>query len=150
MRHGVPENYEHDVDEKLLEEIREEQRSEKERGGPKIYRKGTTVSSVYAYSSPQLSTPTAEVDPGDASSNNSISTTNTHSTNSMSMAFSNTNTSSSETFAPQEQQQKKQQQQAKYPQKKRDVQQISLDRDEMTVAQFLATSGSKKASKSAH
>ena len=41
-----------------------------------------------------------------------------------------------------------QQQQAKALQKKRDVQQISLDRDEMMVAQFLATSGSNKASKS--
>ena len=146
MRHGVPENYEQDVDEKLLEEIREEQRSEKEKGGPKVYRKGTTVSSVYAYSSPPLlSTPTVEVEPGDASSNNSISTTNTNSTNSMSMASSDTSASSSEIFA---QQQQPQQQQAKTPQKKRDVQQISLDRDEMMVAQFLATSGSNKASKS--
>ena len=144
MRHGVPEDYEHDVDEKLLEEIREEQRSEKEKGGPKVYRKGTTVSSVYAYSSPLLSTPTVEVEPGDASSNNSISTTNTNSTNSMFMASSDTNASSSETFA----QQQPQQQQAKVLQKKRDVQQISLDRDEMMVAQFLATSGSNKASKS--
>ena len=147
MRHGVPENYEHDVDEKLLEEIREEQRSEKEKGGPKVYRKGTPVSSVYAYRSPPLlSTPTMEVDPGDASSNNSISTTNMNSTNSMSMASSETNASSSETFA--QQQQQPQQQQAKALQKKRDVQQISLDRDEMMVAQFLATSGSNKASKS--
>ena len=146
MRHGVPQNYEQDVDEKLLEEIREEQRSEKEKGGPKVYRKGTTVSSVYAYSSPPLlSTPTVEVEPGDASSNNSISTTNTNSTNSMSMASSDTSASSSEIFA---QQQQPQQQRAKTPQKKRDVQQISLDRDEMMVAQFLATSGSNKASKS--
>ena len=49
MRRGVPAKFETDFDEKLLEEVREELLREKEKGGPKVYRKGTTVPSVYAY-----------------------------------------------------------------------------------------------------
>ena len=124
MRHGIPENFETDFDEKLLEELREEHRREKEKGGPKVYRKGTTVSSVYAYALP--SAPSADDSIEASSSSTSISP-------SVSFDADNHDSSAKRDKPP--------------SQKKREIQKISLENDEMTVAQFLVTSGSGKVSK---
>ena len=127
MRRGIPENFETDVDEKFLSEVREEQRKEQERGGPKVYRKGTTISSVYTYTIPTTSTTIDEC--GDTLKNGTSICT---------LSCSTSDTDNSELSARKDE----------IPsQKKRGLYQISLETDEMTVAQFLATTGSSKASK---
>ena len=137
MRRGVPAKFETDFDEKLLEEVREELLREKEKGGPKVYRKGTTVSSVYAYAVPTTPTSSAADFITVTEEDGTRNSTSISSTPSSDDADIDINDHSKVSHRSEKQ----------MSQKKREIHKISLENDEMTVAQFLATTGSGKACK---